>query len=62
MASNAYLRELKAFVRLDGQNRVIGGSLIYRRNKPKVGNWIQISASECCDLDFPTTTTTTTEA
>lgn len=61
MASNAYLRELKAFVRLDGQNRKISGTLIYRRSKPKVGNWVQISASECCDLDF-TTTSTTTEA
>lgn len=62
MASNAYLRELKAFVRLDGQNRKISGSLIYRRNKPKVGNWVQVSASECCTLDYPTTTSTTTAA
>lgn len=64
MASNAYKRELKAFVRLDGQGRKVSNSLIYRKNKPKVGNWIQVAASECCGLDsyYLTTTTTTTEA
>jgi len=54
MASNS---RLKAFVRYDGSGRVIAGSLILQRFKPKVGNWVEIDAYECCN---PTTTTTTT--
>jgi hypothetical protein len=50
-------KDLKAFVRIDGSGRVVAGSLILRRNKPKVGKWIEIPAYECCN---PTTTTTTT--
>ena len=50
-------RPLKAFVRYDGTGRVIAGSLILQANKPKVGNWQEIDAYECCN---PTTTTTTT--
>ncbi len=56
MASNK--KDLKAFVRYDGSGRIIAGSLILRRKKPKVGNWVQIQAHECCDPDFTTTTTT----
>ena len=48
---------LKAYVRYDGTGRVIAGSLILQRFKPKVGNWQEIDANECCN---PTTTTTTT--
>ena len=48
-------KTLKAFVRLDGQNRVIASSLILRKNKPKVGRWREIVVNECC-----TTTSTTT--
>ena len=47
---------LKAYVRYDGTGRVIAGSLILQRFKPKVGNWQEIDANECCN---PTTTTTT---
>lgn len=54
MASNK--RELKAFVRFDGTGRVVSSSLILARKKPKVGNWKEIDAYECCN----TTTTTTT--
>lgn len=50
-------KDLKAFVRIDGQGRVVAGSLILRKNKPKVGKWQEITAYECCN---PTTTTTTT--
>lgn len=50
-------KNLKAFVRFDGSGRVVAGSLILRKNKPKVGKWYEIPASECCN---PTTTTTTT--
>lgn len=50
-------RDLKAFVRYDGSGRVVPGSLILRKNKPKVGKWTEITAYECCN---PTTSTTTT--
>ena len=52
-------RNLKAFVRYDGSGRVVAGSLILRKQKPKVGNWQEIQAYECCNY-VPTTTTTTT--
>tara|TARA_R110002126_G_scaffold128347_8_gene270933 strand:+ start:103 stop:744 length:642 start_codon:yes stop_codon:yes gene_type:complete len=48
--------KLKAYVRFDGTGRLIAGSLILQRFKPKVGNWVEIDANECCN----TTTTTTT--
>lgn len=54
MATN---NKLKAYVRFDGTGRLIAGSLILQRSKPKVGNWKEIPANECCN---PTTTTTTT--
>jgi hypothetical protein len=50
---------LKAYVRYDGTGRVIAGSLILQRFKPKVGNWQEIPANECCNY-VPTTTTTST--
>jgi hypothetical protein len=50
-------RNLKAYVRYDGNGRIIPGALVLRRVKPKVGNWQEIPAYECCN---PTTTTTTT--
>jgi hypothetical protein len=49
-------KDLKAYVRYDGSGRVVAGSLILRRQKPKVGNWVEVPAYECCE---PTTTTTT---
>ena len=49
---------LKAYVRYDGTGRVIAGSLILQRFKPKVGNWQEIDANECCNY-VPTTTPTT---
>jgi hypothetical protein len=39
---------LRAFVRLDGQNRVVTGSLVMRKNKPKVGKWMEIVKGQCC--------------
>ena len=57
MATNN--RPLKAFVRYDGSGRVVAGSLIIRKSKPKVGKWQEITAYECCN---PTTTTSTTAA
>lgn len=52
-------RPLKAYVRFDGSGRIVAGSLILRRKKPKVGKWVEIPAYECCN---PTTTSTTTVA
>jgi hypothetical protein len=57
MANGNNKRDLKAYVRFDGSGRIVAGSLILRRSKPKVGKWQEISAYECCN---PTTTTTTT--
>lgn len=50
-------KDLKGFVRYDGSGRVVAGSLVLRRNMPKVGKWKEVPAYECCE---PTTTTTTT--
>jgi hypothetical protein len=47
MASNR--RTLKAYVRYDGSGRVIPGSLILNRFKPKVGNWKETQAYLCCN-------------
>jgi len=55
-------RPLKAFVRFDGSGRIVAGSLILRKNKPKVGKWKEIQAYECCFLTSTTTTSTTTVA
>ncbi len=52
-------RDLKAFVRYDGSGRVVAGSLVLRKKKPKVGRWEEILTYECCG-DSPTTTTTST--
>lgn len=57
MATN---NKLKAYVRFDGTGRVIAGSLILQRFKPKVGNWQEIDANECCNYTTTTTTTTAT--
>jgi hypothetical protein len=51
--------KLKAFVRFDGSGRVVPSSLIVQAFKPKVGNYKEIDAKECCNY-VPTTTTTTT--
>ena len=51
-------RNLKAFVRFDGSGRVVAGSLILRKKKPKVGKWQEIVAYECCNLITTTTTST----
>ena len=47
MATNK--RDLRAYVRYDGTGRIIAGSLVLRRSKPKVGNWKEIQTYECCD-------------
>jgi hypothetical protein len=52
--------KLKAYIRYDGTGRVIAGSLILQRFKPKVGNWQEIDANECCNYTTTTTSTTST--
>lgn len=42
-------RDLKAYVRYDGSGRVIAGSLVLRRKKPKVGQWHEVQGYECCN-------------
>ena len=58
--ANGNNKRLKAYVRYDGTGRVIAGSLILQRFKPKVGNWKEITAYECCNETPSTTTTTST--
>ena len=53
-------KDLKAYVRYDGGGRVVAGSLILRRQKPKVGNWVEVPAYECCAPTTTTTSSTTT--
>jgi hypothetical protein len=53
-------RDLKAFVRYDGSGRVVAGSLILRKQKPKVGNWQEIQGYACCNGATLITTVTTT--
>ena len=42
-------RDLKAYSRFDGTGRIVPGSTVLRRQKPKVGNWKEIPAYECCN-------------
>jgi hypothetical protein len=57
-------RDLKAFVRYDGSGRVVAGSLILRRQKPKVGKWTEVQGYECCNdvtLTYTVTSPTITD-
>lgn len=62
MARSNNNNKLKAFVRFDGSGRIIPSSLIVQAFKPKVGNYKEIDAKECCNYVASTTTTTTTVA
>jgi len=46
--------KLKAFVRLDGSGDVIGNSVIYRKQKPRQGRYIEITKNPCCEYVAPT--------
>jgi len=62
MATNK--RDLKSFARFDGTGRIVPGSLVLRRSKPKVGNWKEIPAYECCNdvtLTYTVTSPTITD-
>ena len=58
--ANGNNKRLKAYVRFDGSGRIVPSSLILQRNKPKVGNWQEIDAYECCNYTTTTTTSTAT--
>ena len=62
MARSNNNNKLKAFVRFDGSGRIVSSSLIVQAFKPKVGNYQEIDAKECCNYVAPTTTSTTTIA
>jgi hypothetical protein len=49
MARSNNNNKLKAYVRFDGSGRVVSSSLIVQAFKPKVGNWKEIDAKECCN-------------
>lgn len=53
---------LKAYVRYDGSGRIIPGSLILNRFKPKVGNWKETNSSLCCNGGLCYTITVTLAA
>lgn len=42
--------KLKAWVRYDGQKKIVPSSLILQANKPKVGTWVEISTDLCCGV------------
>ena len=44
-------RDLKAYSRFDGTGRIVPGSTVLRRQKPKVGNWKEVEAYECCNVN-----------
>lgn len=46
-------KKLKAFVRFDGSGRVVPGSLVLRKQAPKVGRWQEVVANECCGPVVP---------
>jgi hypothetical protein len=52
-------RTLKAFIRYDGQGRLVPNSLILRKSMPKVGKWLEVLTNRCCNLSTTTTTSTT---
>jgi hypothetical protein len=50
-------RDLKAYARFDGTGRIVPGSLVLRRTKPKVGTWTEVQAYECCNPPVETSYT-----
>ena len=62
MARSNNNNKLNAYVRFDGSGRIVPSSLIVQAFKPKVGNYQEIDAKECCNYVAPTTTSTTTVA
>jgi len=42
-------RDLKTYSSFDGTGRIVPGSTVLRRQKPKNGNWKETQAYECCN-------------
>ena len=52
MFNNNVRKGLKAWVRYDGNNNAVAGSLIFQKDKPKVGKWKEYQdVSLCCPSD-----------
>jgi hypothetical protein len=52
MFNNNQRKGLKAWVRYDGNNNAVAGSLIFQKDKPKVGKWKEfMDVSLCCPAD-----------
>jgi hypothetical protein len=47
--SNYGKKDLKSFVRVDASGRVVAGSLVLRRSKPKNGKWKEIETYPTSD-------------
>jgi len=50
-------KNLKPFGRLDGQGRLVAGSVVYRLKKP-AGEFIELQSEQCCNFDKTLTFTT----
>ena len=42
-------KKLKAFSRIDGNGRIVPGSTVLRKQKPKVGTWEENKTYQCCN-------------
>lgn len=41
--------KLKSYVRIDGSGRIVPGSVILRKQKPRVGRFKEIASTVCCE-------------
>lgn len=53
-------KNLKAYGRIDGQGRIVAGSVVYRLKKP-TGDYIELQSDQCCNFDKTLTFTTEVE-
>lgn len=54
---NKVKKGLKAWVRYDGNNNAVAGSLIFQKDKPKVGKWkefhdVNLCCPSSCSVDY----------
>ena len=55
MFNNSVRKGLKAWVRFDGNNNAVAGSLIFQKDKPKVGKWKEYQDVNLCCPATPCT-------
>lgn len=48
---------MKTWIHVDGTGKTVPGMTIRRKNKPKVGRWIEIPTNTCCDPSVAVTAT-----